>query len=196
MAGVVDLLAAGIAQAQARPVQVLWATAVDRRSVILDTAADPGEPDAPTAEAVAAEISSSAIGDLTPGERVLTIRDGMRLHVVASPSRASVSAWADLPLTGGWESYGGGFGAARWRIIGDAIELRGMIRRGQAGTDAARIELGRPVTARTRVFSAMTASGPERIDMAGDGTALRLIVPAASTGATTWVSLEGIRTSI
>lgn len=195
MARVVDLLAAGIAQAQARPVQVLWATAVDRRSVILDTAADPGEPDAPTAEAVAAEISSSTIGDLAPGERVLTIRDGMRLHVVGGPSRSATGQWQAPLFLNGWEPYGGGYGATQWRLAGDTVQLRGLIRRGEVGATALHINTGRPVEDRTRVLTGMTNVGTQRLDALrapGSPTILALNVHSSSTAAPTWISLDGI----
>lgn len=73
MANPIDLIAKAVARSERRDMRLIWATATDTREVQIDGSDEP------------VAISASAVGPLLPGQRVLCIRDNLRLTAIAAP---------------------------------------------------------------------------------------------------------------
>jgi hypothetical protein len=97
------------------------------------------------------------------------------------------AAWTYPALAGGWLNYGAGFSNAGYKMVGDFVVLRGVVKSG-AGTI-----FTLPVGYRPAVscdFAAGSASAFASVRVAADGSV------SQSAGSNAGLSLDGIRVPI
>lgn len=99
-------------------------------------------------------------------------------------------AWTPLTLANSWANFGAGTVPAAYRVIGDTVDLRGVIKSGTTGTPVATLPIH---PALTEIFSVQADSGGARVDVNEMG---QIIVWSYFSGGTNArVSLSGIRVS-
>jgi hypothetical protein len=97
----------------------------------------------------------------------------------------SDSGWKSPTLLNGWQNYGGVFARARYRKIGNAVYIEGLVKAGTVGVPIARLDVGyRP--SNTLIFSQVSNTGFARVDIANDGYIY------LTSGGTGYLSLSGI----
>ena len=100
-------------------------------------------------------------------------------------------AWTPLTLANSWANFGAGTVPAAYRVIGDTVDLRGVIKSGTTGTPVATLPIH---PALIEIFSVQADSGGARVDVNEMG---QIIVWSYFSGGTNArVSLSGIRVSI
>ncbi len=99
-------------------------------------------------------------------------------------------AWTPLTLANSWANFGAGTAPAAYRVIGDTVDLRGVIKSGTAGTPVATLPVH---PALIEIFSVQADSGGARVDVDEHG---QIIVRSYFSGGTNArLSLSGIRVS-
>jgi len=108
----------------------------------------------------------------------------------AGYASAYPAGWVSLPYGTGWADYGTGYSQGRYRIIGDMVELRGLVKRTSGtGTTIATLPVGYRPTRQT-LFSVITNTGTGRVDALATG------IIKLNSGGSGWVSLDGLAFSI
>jgi len=99
-------------------------------------------------------------------------------------------AWTPLTLVNSWTNFGAGTVPAAYRVIGDTVDLRGVIKSGTTGTPVATLPIH---PALIEIFSVQADSGGARVDINNLG---QIIVRSYFSGGTNArLSLSGIRVS-
>lgn len=109
---------------------------------------------------------------------------------------AGTTAWAALPLAAGWANFAGGYNAAAWRMVGDEVQVRGLIARSpptQGTFTIATFAAAQRPTARW-LFAPPCSAGMARVDLLADGT-FQTTGLVTATGDYGYLSLDAIRWS-
>lgn len=106
------------------------------------------------------------------------------------------TAWTQLPFLNGWQNFGSGYAALRYRKIGDIVYIQGAAKGGSAPPSPGQISIGmlpagfRPVVATINVVlfgGSDTWGGMGRLDVWSDGNVM-VVASSAMPGAATMVA--------
>lgn len=135
---------------------------------------------------VAATGAVSTAGDLTVGDD-LTVTDLLTL--------GTFGAWTNATYSTGWSTAAGG-GAARYRKVGDMVEVEGFVAwAGGAGSNVIFVLPAGHLPAASKHFASDAATitgGRATVDTSGNVT---MQEPSVGAGAQTYFCLDGIRFS-
>ena len=108
---------------------------------------------------------------------------GISFHAAPAKGRKGTSALSPISLASGWSDFGSGYETAATYAAGGKVSAQGVLRAGeslQVGT------LAQPHPSGRLVFSALTAAGPSRVDVLGDGRVVQVV------GGAGWLTLSAI----
>jgi hypothetical protein len=127
-----------------------------------------------------------------PSASTPVLRFRLLYDAPAIPSAAS--AWAPLTLIPPWTNYGGGWGPAMIRQVGDEVQLRGLVNGGSASSNIAVV----PAPSSSLIFvgadanTATPSSAAGRIDVGTSG----YLTYSAPGGYSNYLSLANVRYSV
>jgi hypothetical protein len=106
----------------------------------------------------------------------------------AIETRENATSWKDMTLTSGWENFGGSWGTAKYRKVGDKVYLSGLIKRTSGTNSVCTImPVGYRIGSQQMYYTMQGDRAIKRVDIETSGS-IRL----QSLTNTTYVTLHGI----